>query len=309
MTHNNGQENTNMKVFNNLRSRNLPKDQEYLLDTALGDLLEYRKSRIGTETYWRNHPEVRAESGLLKEILKDDIIPFWYLYELCCMRENSIARSLAEDAYYCDKKNHVPLHEARETYEAILEWNDYVDLNSLREELCVSKDLIDYYILIDEDTILNAIAIGDRDRIQSLLATSRRIKITSHYKDEMEHLLSSALEPQNQSSSIMYDNPLFSSPQAQELISRLVHGGFFDSIRVRRVGSCTIYQQVYAAHCISTILWKKNHWKPFEDLWGIKNMRVTFKTMQERPKEVSQDSIDDIEDLFPEYKRRSIPVN
>ena len=294
-----------MKVFNNLKSRNLPKDKEYYLDRALGDLLHYRKSQVGTETYWRNHPEIRTESGLIKELLKDDIFSFWYLYELCCIRDNQIAKSLAEDSYACDKNNHVPQHEARETYEAILEWNDYVDLVSLREELGITKELIEYHIAIDKDEVLHAIAIGDKQMIQSLLLTSRSFMINATYKAEMEKALSSALELPQPSPKRKYKNPLLSSSDAQELLNRLVTHGFFINQNEKNEETCTVYQQVHAAHCISNILWNENKWIPFEDLWGLKNMRVVYENMTGRIREVSQESLDMIEDLFPEYERIS----
>ncbi len=86
----------------------------------------------------------------------------------------------------------------------------------------------------------------------------------------------------------------------------MVFQGLFIDIQRRDTSKCTRYQQVYAAHCISMILWGENRWVPFERLWGIKDMRVIFSTMNNRTREVSQESLDDIEAIYPEYEREKV---
>ena len=88
------------------------------------------------------------------------------------------------------------------------------------------------------------------------------------------------------------------SPQAKELLQRLVDKGFCTSDYKWNTEK-TIYQATLVAHHISIILWGSNKWKPFEELWKFKNMAQTFNRSTT---DANQDSLREVDDLFPENK-------
>lgn len=82
---------------------------------------------------------------------------------------------------------------------------------------------------------------------------------------------------------------------AKEYLQRLVNNGFCDS-DYRWNNNKTQYQATWAADHISKLLKLKNKWKPFETLWGFKNMAQTFYNENL----ANADSIKEIHELFPE---------
>lgn len=88
------------------------------------------------------------------------------------------------------------------------------------------------------------------------------------------------------------------SSRGIELLQRLIDSEFCTSDYKWNTKKTT-FQATLVAHHISVILWKSNKWKPFEELWGFKNMAQTFNRINV---DANQDSLREVDDLFPENK-------